>query len=212
MNIWSVGVLVFLLLRGEMPEYLQEYYTDSMAWAWTVVRSVRSFQRQRRHWHNDLFALAIEYMLIPDHKARRNVWDCLNGALRLKSVMETECRSSSSPEDVAESLIDSDGLKGGNDESSEPTTPRQAEYQPHQLQHQHLTDSNASMIRGLIFSLAERSDEAVDGLIEMKSSDESSFERALVDTPKEEAECGSMKEVSMTVPAATFMIVGDLWN
>ncbi|KAB8356484.1 hypothetical protein FH972_024067 [Carpinus fangiana] len=196
-DIWSLGVLVFVLVGGEMPEYLPQYNTNSMAWAWAIVGSTRTFMR--RCPDNDLLAFAIEYMLIPNQAFRRDVWACLDGALRLKSVAEAEC--SGSP-DVSGSLTDSDGLDDGDE--SEPSTPKALQS----VDQHHFANSNASTIRALIYSLGERGDEAVDALIGMAPSSSSSFERPVVVTPGAEYGDGSD---SAPMPAGS-MIEGDLWS
>ena len=193
-DIWSLGVLVFLLVGGEMPEYLPRYNTDSMAWARAVVRSARAFLRRGGN-DDDLLAFAIEYMLVPDHGLRRNVWQCLDGALRLKSVAEAECCGST---DETGSLAESDGLE--DDDESGPSTPKalQSADQP-----QLASSSNASTIRALIGSLGERGDEAVDARIGMEPSSTSSFERLGV----------SSSSGFAPVPAAVgSMLEGALWR
>ncbi len=84
-----------------MPEYLPQYKTNIMKWARAIARSTCTFLR--RHPDNDLLAFTIEYMLVPDHTIRRNDWECVDGALQLKSVAETEYPG---PPDEAGSLTD----------------------------------------------------------------------------------------------------------
>lgn len=194
-DVWSVGVLVFKLVEGEMPDYLPQYNTDSIAWARAIVTSARAFLR--RNMDNDLLAFAIKYMLVPDHALRRDVWECLDGALLLKSVAETEC--SGSPDGVG-SPTDSDSLE--DVEGSEPSTPKASQS----VDQQYLENSNTSTIRALIYSLGERGDEAVDARIGLAPSSSSSFEHPVVYSPG--AEYGD----SVPVPAAVSMVEGDLWS
>ncbi len=180
-----------------MPKYLPRHKTNSMAWARAIAKSMCAFLR--RHPDNDLLAFTIENMLVPDHTFRRDVWECLDGALWSKSVAETEC--SGSPNEAG-SLSDPDGLDDGDE--SEPSTPKALQS----VDQQHLANSNGSIIRALIGSLGTGGDRAVNALIGTIPSSLSSFQRRVVDKPRAEYGDGAN---SVPVPAVS-MIESDLWN
>ena len=188
-DVWSVGVLALVLEAGEIPEYLDSYKTNSMAWAEVVIGFARDWYRRRDR--TDLLAFALEYMLVADHKKRKDASQSLERAQRLPHVMG---------DDEVASLVDMES-PGGHSEESGPPTPKALPT----LNLDEGGSSEASTIHeSLLQTLATGGDEVIDGFIGLAPSDEEEFENSAAVTPKAECDSNGMPAFSI--------LEGSLWN